>query len=143
MSALVTTEIVIGAALLAIIASAVFLWFRRRYIAGGLPLMLCALRTEASPRWRLGLVRLAGDGFEYFSVVGPSLRPVHRWVRHQLELSAPEPLAESVPGLPADAVQVSGTCGPTPCGLAFSPAVSTAVRAWMESSPPGFNVNVA
>jgi hypothetical protein len=49
----------------------------------------------------------------------------------------------AVPGLPADAVSVTGRSRTTNYELALSPAAYTALRAWLESSPPGFNVNVA
>ena len=47
-----------------------------------------------------------------------------------------------IPGL-AEPVAVQGRAGGASCELAFVPAAYTAVRAWLESSPPGYNVNVA
>ncbi len=44
-SALVSTEIVIGALVLIAVVLLAMIWGRRRYIAGGLPLTLCAMRT--------------------------------------------------------------------------------------------------
>ena len=38
---------------------------------------------------------------------------------------------------------VSGISANSDYQLAMSPAAYTALRAWLESSPPGFNVNVA
>jgi hypothetical protein len=143
MSPLVTTELILGSVALLALAFVAFVWLRRRYIAGGRQLMLCALRTEAEPRWRLGLARLSGDNLEWFSVVGPSLRPEQTWLRHEFDLGAPAPVPETIPGLPPDAVAVSGQCGQANCSLAMSAAAYTALRAWLESSPPGFNVNVA
>lgn len=143
MSVLVTTEIIVGSLLAITFLLLAFVWLRRRYVADGGPLLLCALRTEADPRWRLGLVRLHGSRLEWFSVVGPSFTAAYSWRRQDLDLGAPEPLEEQVPGLPADAVSVTGRCGALPCGLAFSPPSCMAVRAWLESSPPGFNANVA
>ncbi|HYN29669.1 MAG TPA: DUF2550 family protein [Dermatophilaceae bacterium] len=143
MSALVAAEVVLASLLLLVLLVLAFVWLRRRIIADGGPLLMCALCTQAEPRWRLGLVRLTDDTLEWFSVVGPSVRPAYSWSRHHLDLASPEPLGDPIPGLPTDAVTVSGHCGPLPCGLALSPAASTTVRAWLESSPPGFNVNVA
>jgi hypothetical protein len=143
MSALVATELVLAAVLVLVLLLLGYVWLRRRVIADGGPLLMCALCTEAEPRWRLGLVRLTGDTFDWFSVVGPSMRPAYSWGRQQLDLTAPEPLRDPIPGLPADAVTVTGHCERMACALALSPAASTAVRAWLESSPPGFNVNVA
>ena len=38
---------------------------------------------------------------------------------------------------------MAGLCGAMPCGLALTLSAYTALRAWLESSPPGFGVNVA
>lgn len=143
MSPLVTAELILGSIAVLAVGFVAFVWLRRRYIAAGSQLMLCALRTEAEPRWRLGLARLSGDHLQWFSVVGPSLRPERRWLRHELDLGVPTGVPETIPGLPPDAVAVSGECGPLTCSLAMSSAAYTALRAWLESSPPGFNVNVA
>jgi hypothetical protein len=139
---IVAIELVLVVALALLVASIVFIWLRRRYISGGKPLMLCAI-SAGDGRWRLGLARIAGDELDWFSVVGPSLRPAHAWVRHDLDLGAPRRLGVAVPGLPADAVSVTGRSRTTNYELALSPASYTALRAWLESSPPGFNVNVA
>lgn len=130
--------------LCAVVAGALlFVWARRRFIAGdGRPVMLCARRVGEDGRWRLGLARLGQDRFEWFSIVGPSFRPEVSWVRGALEFSAPVPLADPIPGLD-EPVSVTGSGGGASCEFAFVPAAYTAVRAWVESSPPGFNVNVA
>jgi hypothetical protein len=141
MSPLVTAESVIALLAAIVVLVLAYVWLRRRYIAEGRPLMLCALRTEAEPRWRLGLARLSGARLDWFTVIGPSVRPRHSWMRHDLDLGSAVPVREPIPGLP-DAVEVSGSCGATPCGLALSAPAYTALRAWLESSPPGFNVNV-
>ena len=93
-------------------------------------------------RWRLGLARLGSERFEWFSIVGPSLRPEVSWLRGELDLGTATPLADPIPGL-ADPVAVQGSAGAESCEFAFVPAAYTAVRAWLESSPPGYNVNVA
>ena len=43
----------------------------------------------------------------------------------------------------ADPVAVLGSSGAATCEFAFVPAAYTAVRAWLESSPPGYKANVA
>lgn len=142
MSPIVTAEIVLAVVLALVVLFIVYVWLRRRWISGGKPLMVCAISTGPG-RWRLGLARIAGDRLDWFSVVGPSLRPAHWWSRHDLDLGAPQRLADSVPGLPPDAVSVAGRSPNQDYELAMSPAAYTALRAWLESSPPGFNVNVA
>jgi len=104
--------------------------------------MLCARREGVAGRWRLGLARLSSDRFEWFSIVGPSLRAEVSWLRGELDFGSAVPLTDPIPGL-ADPVAVQGRAGTQSCEFAFVPAAYTAVRAWLESSPPGFNVNVA
>lgn len=143
MTPIVAVELVLAVALALVVAFIVYVWLRRRWIAGGKPLMLCAISAGEHSRWRLGLARISGERLDWFSVVGPSPRPAHSWVRHDLDLGAPQRLADAVPGLPPDAVCVLGHSVSRPYELAMSPAAYTAVRAWLESSPPGYNVNVA
>lgn len=143
MTPIATVELVLAVALALIVAFILYIWLRRRYISGGKPLMLCAISTGVTNRWRLGLARISGDRLDWFSVVGPSPRPAYSWLRHDLDLGAPQRLAETVPGLPPDAVCVTGRSGSSDQELAMSPAAYTALRAWLESSPPGYNVNVA
>lgn len=143
MSAVVITELALGVLVALALAFLVFVWGRRRVIGGGRPLLVAALRTAELPRWKVGLMRLGDEHLEWFHVVGPRFRPVHRLNRHQVELTPPRPVAEAIPGLPSDAVTVGATNGGHAVELAYGPGVSTAVRAWLESQPPGFNVNVA
>ena len=142
MTPLVVTELVLALVVLVVVGALTFVWARRRFISGdGRPVMLCARRAKGG-RWRLGLARLGSDRFEWFSIVGPSLRPEVSWLRGELDLGAPTPLADPIPGL-AEPVAVQGHAGAASSEFAFVPAAYTAVRAWLESSPPGYNVNVA
>jgi hypothetical protein len=139
----VVAELVLAVVVVVVVGALVFVWARRRFIAGdGRPVMLCALRDSGSSRWRLGLARLGAQRFEWFSIVGPSMRPEVSWLRGQVDLGTPQPLADPIPGL-AEPVSVTGSAGGQTYEFAFVPAAYTAVRAWLESSPPGFNVNVA
>lgn len=138
-TALLTAEWVLLAFFGLVVLSAAFIWFRRRHISQGRPLLVGALRSATKPRWRLGLIRFSGDRLEWFSVVGPALGPEQVWIRHELDLGAPEVLGEEIPGLPA---AVSVSTGARNTWLALTPNTYTAVRSWHESSPPGFNVNV-
>lgn len=143
MSPLQTAELVAGALAVIVLVVLGFLLIRRRIISAGRTMMLCALRTEAQPRWRLGLLRCTADSADWFSVAGPSFAPVHTWERPHLDFGAPRPLAENVPGL-TNAVAISGVLHDgRPVDLALESRAYTALRAWAESSPPGFNSNVA
>ena len=143
MTPFVVAELVLAIVVLLVVGALTFVWARRRFISGdGRPVMLCARREDAAARWRLGLARLSSDRFEWFSIVGPSLRPEVSWARGELDFGGAVPLADPIPGL-SDPVAVQGRSGSRSCEFAFVPAAYTAVRAWLESSPPGFNVNVA
>jgi len=143
MTPFLAAELVLALVVLLVVGALTFVWARRRFISGdGRPVMLCARRQGDAGRWRLGLARLSSDRFEWFSIVGPSLRAEVSWQRGELDFGAAVPLSDPIPGL-ADPVAVQGRAGTQACEFAFVPAAYTAVRAWLESSPPGFNVNVA
>ncbi|SRR6188768_3747104 len=143
MTPLLAAELVLVLVVVLAVGALTFVWVRRRFISGdGRPVMLCARRQGTAGRWRLGLARLGSDRFEWFSIVGPSLRPEVSWMRGQLDFGAAAPLRDPIPGL-ADPVAVLARGGGQTCEFAFVPAAYTAVRAWLESSPPGYNVNVA
>ena len=143
MTPFVAAELVLAIVVLLIVGALTFVWARRRFISGdGRPVMLCARRPDAGGRWRLGLARLSSDRFEWFSIVGPSLRAEVSWARGELDFGAAVPLADPIPGL-ADPVAVRGGTRGSMSEFAFAPAAYTAIRAWLESSPPGYNVNVA
>jgi hypothetical protein len=136
-------ELVLAVVVVVLVGALTVVWVRRRLISGdGRPVMLCALRDKGGTRWRLGLARLGAQRFEWFSIVGPSLRPEISWLRGEVDLGIPTPIADPIPGL-AEPVSVTGRAGGRTCEFAFVPAAYTAVRAWLESSPPGYNVNVA
>ena len=143
MTPLVVAELVLAPVVLLVVGALTFVWARRRYISGdGRPVMLCARREADGARWRLGLARLSSDSFERSRILGPPLPPAVPWLRGQLDFGAALPLTDPIPGL-ADPVSVVGRAGTSTCEFAFVPAAYTAVRAWLESSPPGYNVNVA
>ncbi len=141
-SILTSVESAVVLLLLVALAVVAVVWLRRRRIAASGPLIVCALRTPAEPRWRLGLVRLTGERLDWFSVVGATTRPELSWGRHELDFSAPRRLADHIPGLP-EPYAVNGTAAGAELDLALPMSGGTVLRAWLESSPPGFNVNVA
>jgi hypothetical protein len=142
MSPLVTAEIVAGMLVLLAIGALAFIFIRRRMLASGSTLMLCALRAHGAGGYRLGLMRFFGGRLEWFTLIGPSMRPRRTWERARLEPEAPSAAHEVIAGLP-EAVEVTCHYGTDTFQLALSPAAYTAMRSWLESAPPGFNVNVA
>ncbi|MEO7069864.1 MAG: DUF2550 family protein [Nostocoides sp.] len=137
-----SVEATVGALVVLIAVIIAVVWFRRRRIAAGGPLIVCALRTPAEPRWRLGLLRLTEETLDWFSVVGATTRSEFSWSRRELDFGAPQPLSDHIPGLP-DPYIVNGTAAGAALDLALPRSGGTVLRAWLESSPPGFNVNVA
>jgi len=135
-SVLVSTEIVIG--------TLGVTYLRRRYIARGQQLTLCGYRASGSDRWNLGLMRLADNALEWYSLGGASLRPKRRWQRQTLLLEVPRllPPEESLALLP-DAYAVVCADRLETFELALQGPDYTAVRSWQEAAPPGYNVNVA
>lgn len=142
MSVLVSAEIVAGVLVLLVVLALVYIFVRRRLLSSGAPLMLCALQPPGGSGYRLGLLRFSGSTLEWFTLVGPSPRPARTWDRPRLELGPPGQPDGPIAGLP-DAVTVECHYETDVFHVALAPAAYTAIRSWLESSPPGFNVNVA
>ena len=142
MSPLVTSEIVAGMLVLLAVSILAFIFIRRRLLAASSLLMLCGLRAHGAKSYRLGLMRFSEGRLEWFTLVGPSMRPRRVWERARLEPEAPGKPHEVISGMP-DAVEVTCHYGTDTFQLALSLVAYTAMRSWLESAPPGFNVNVA
>jgi hypothetical protein len=142
---LLTSEVLVGGALfiLALVLGAVFA--RRRLIARGEPLTVCALREPGDRRWRFGLARYGTTGLEWFTLAGLSLRPARQWERALLDIHPGQPLE---PGerpeilIPA-AMRADCRYRQARFEIALAQAPYTALRTWLEASPPGRGVNVA
>jgi hypothetical protein len=142
MSPVISAEIVAGALILLAVLALTYIFVRRRLLASGAPLMLCAIQPHGRSQFRLGLLRFSGSSLEWFTLIGPSPRPSRTWERPRLELGPPGLPDTAIAGLP-EAVTVDCHYGSDTFALALAPAAYTAMRSWLESSPPGFNVNVA
>ncbi|MGO1167224.1 MAG: DUF2550 family protein [Janibacter sp.] len=135
-------ELLLLAGCLVIALWLVLLWLRRRSLAAHGPVSPCAVRLPGSPRWRLGLLRLGAHHLDWFSVGGLRTRPTMSWAREGLDISTPAQEKVSIPGLAtAVSVGLSNEEGPI-IDLAVEPKIYPAVRSWLESAPPGHNVNV-
>ena len=142
MSPVVSAEILAGALILLALLALTYIFVRRRLLASGAPLMLCALQPHGRSQYRLGLLRFSGTTLEWFTLIGPSPRSARTWDRTRLELGPPGLPKTAIAGLP-EAVTVDCHYGTDTFSLALAPSAYTAMRSWLESSPPGFNVNVA
>lgn len=142
MSTLQVAELVLLAGCLIIALWLVLLWLRRRALAGHGPVCPCAVRLPGSSRWRLGLLRLGSGELDWFSVTGLTTHPTMSWDREGLDISTPAAESVSMPGLvSALSLTLSDGSGPL-ADLAVEPKIYPAVRSWLESAPPGRNVNV-
>jgi hypothetical protein len=140
-----TSEVIVGGCLflVAFVLGAIFA--RRRLIARGKPLTVCALREPGDGRWRFGLVRYGATGLDWFTLTGLSLRPARHWQRGLLEFGRSWPLeaGERPEVLIPGALRVDCTYRDERFEIALAQAPYTALRSWLEASPPGRSVNVA
>ena len=143
--ALLTGELLVGGALFIVVVVLGAVFTRRRLIARGNPLTVCALREPCDGRWRFGLARYGPTGLEWFTLLGLSLRPARHWERTLLDIGAGQPLAPGerpeilIPSaMKADCLYRQGRFE-----IALARAPYTALRSWLEAAPPGHNVNVA
>lgn len=142
MSPIVSAEIVAGTLVLLALCALAQVYLRRQVIAAGTPLMLCAVRGHGAGQYRLGLLRFAAGRLDWFTLLGAGVRPRRSWERMRLDIGPPGEPHDILPGLPG-AVEVDCVHGTESFSIALSPAAYTAVRSWLESAPPGYNVNVA
>jgi hypothetical protein len=142
---LLTSEVLVGSALFIVLTILGATFARRRLIARGKPLTLCALREPADPRWRFGFARYGTTGLEWFTLWGLSLRPARQWERTVLDIGIGQPLAPSERPeiLIASAWSVDCSYREESFEIALAQAPYTALRSWLEAMPPGYNVNVA
>jgi len=142
---LLTSEMLVGGALFIVAAVLGSVFTRRRLIARGKPLMVCALREPGDRRWRFGLARFGTTGLQWFTLLGLSLRPARHWDRGLLNISTSRPLepGERPEVLISGAMRVECRYRRTPFEIALARAPYAALRSWLEASPPGRGVNVA
>lgn len=140
-----TSELLVGGCLVIIVFVLSAIFVRRRLIARGKPLTVCALRDRADGRWRFGLLRYGATSLYWFTLAGISLRPARRWERTLLDFDGCRPLepGEKPEILIAEAVRVDCSYRDARFEIALAQAPYTALRSWLEASPPGRNVNVA
>jgi Protein of unknown function (DUF2550) len=140
-----TSEWLVGGCLFIVVAVLGAVFVRRRLIARGKPLTVCALREPGDRRWRFGLLRYGTTGLEWFRLAGLSLRPARAWDRTLLDIGAGQSLESGERPeimIPAP-IRVECCCREARFEIALARAPYTALRSWIEASPPGRNVNVA
>lgn len=140
-----TGELLVVGCLFIVVSVLLIVFVRRRLIARGKPLTVCTLREPADGKWRFGLVRYGATGLEWFKLAGISLRPARRWERTLLEFGAGQPFeaGERPEILSPGSMRVDCRYRGEHFEIALARAPYTALRSWLEASPPGRNVNVA
>jgi hypothetical protein len=142
---LLSSELLIGACVLTVVLFLAWTFLRRRIIARGMALTLCAMRDVGQSSCRFGLSSYGSRQVEWFPLGGLRVRPSRRWERTRLEIGAPRRLdpREKPTALIHPAVGVGCAHDGDRFELALAPGPYTALRSWLEASPPGRNVNVA
>jgi hypothetical protein len=142
---LLTSELLVGSALFIVLIVLGTIFARRRLIARGKPLTVCALREPADPRWRFGFARYGTTGLEWFTLSGLSLRPARFWERTELDFGTGQLLgpSERPEILIPSAWSVDCCYRDESFEIALAVAPYTALRSWLEAMPPGYNANVA
>ncbi|HET7475765.1 MAG TPA: DUF2550 domain-containing protein [Dermatophilaceae bacterium] len=141
---LATGELLLVILVLGLVTALVAIYVRRRTISKGQPLIVCAMRRTENPRWRYGLVRTGATSLQWFTLFGLSPRPRYTWDRSRLNIGSPLPLAAgSAPEtLVPNGVMVRCAYDDSAFDLAVSAAPYTALRSWLEASPPGGHIDV-
>lgn len=106
----------------------------------------CCYRASEQADWIPGFLRYDHDRLDHHGPGGLSMRVQHTWERARLDLGMARPVAPGEgPALPGGrpAIQVSCCYGTKTFDLVLAEENYTALRAWLESVPPGWNVNVA
>ncbi|MFL6099363.1 MAG: DUF2550 domain-containing protein [Actinomycetales bacterium] len=120
---------------------------RRRFLTRGVGAFDCSLRfgsTSHGMGWRLGVARYEADRIDWYRMfsfsprVGTSLVRADLLVQERRRPAGPESFA-----ILAGALIVRCRYRDEVVELAMSEQAYTGFAAWLESAPPGQNVNVA
>lgn len=145
---IIVAELVFAVAILLVLLTILLLFTRRRVLSRGSEVVTCGLRQPGSGRWQPGLLRMGASELQAYPLFGWTTRAVFSWERYTLDLSATSPLVDDgglasvVAGQserPTFLVAVSGVTHRherMPFELALGLSQYTALRYWVESSPP-------
>lgn len=126
----------------ALVIAVGFVAFARFSVAAqGFP---CAYRPDASADWRRGLLCYNAGRLDHFGRGGPFREALHSWQRVGLDFGIARTVDDrEVPWLTAPVFAVPCEYAGEEFELALGQEHYTALRAWLESVPPGWNANVA
>ncbi|MGB5952886.1 MAG: DUF2550 family protein [Ornithinimicrobium sp.] len=106
----------------------------------------CAIRCAEYPEWTLGTLSYEADRLVHRIQQGPRRQREHLWERSGLGVGIGHVFDGAEVGprwRGSNVVAVPCTYGADSFELAISEGRYTALRAWVEAVPPGWNVNVA
>ncbi|GAB3276214.1 DUF2550 domain-containing protein [Actinocorallia lasiicapitis] len=138
----------IGWVLAAVVVAAILLFglmsLRRWLLELGGGTVECSLRElDSTGVWRLGIGRYVGDELQWHRIFGYGRAPravVHR--RGLIVTNRRTPAGEETAALTPDAQIIEVKDGDHSVELAMSTAALTGFLAWLESSPPGWPIDL-
>ncbi|GAB47009.1 DUF2550 family protein [Mobilicoccus pelagius] len=144
--AVVIVEIIPLLLALGAVAVIVSVYLRRRLISHDSDVVVCGFRPGRSGRWRPSLLRMSATSLQVFPLFGWSLRASYTWGRRSLDLGDVTTLEDDSSfanafdtqgrGRKVAAAGVTESGTPMEFDLAVGPLPYTALRYWVESSPP-------
>ncbi|MEJ5944851.1 DUF2550 domain-containing protein [Pseudokineococcus basanitobsidens] len=134
----------VAAGLLALVVLGVLLVsLRRRVLTRRLGAFDCSARREGG-RWVLGVAGFRHDEMAWYRVFGVDVGGGRTWGRHDIEvLRRRRPQGSEAFAVLPDAVVVECRHHERQLDLAMSEEAYTGFASWLESSPPGYRVDVA
>ena len=142
---LVSLEVA-GLCALLIVVCLLGIILRRRRLTGRLGTFDCSVRDPGGtrPRWALGVARYEVDRLDWYRTFSISPRPSCSFARGALDvLDRREPVGHEVLAVQPGAIVVACRHDATQLELAMTADAYTGFASWLESAPPGQNVNVA
>lgn len=135
-----TSFVVLGLLLLAVVACGVA-WLRLRSLReGGVHVAVRTVLDESGRGWRLGIGHYRGDVFEWYRMLGLRSRPDRVIARSGLEIGERrEPTAPESYAMPAGATVVRCESDTETLELAMGTDAMTGFLSWLESAPPSRN----
>lgn len=130
----------VGAVVILVLGLTAFRFAGER--ATRVPPMPAAYLDAAVGTWRRGTLRVVDDRL---ALRGPGGLAAGPWIRGDLDLAVAKPVTpEGAQALGReDLVQVPVTYGTSNFELALDEQHYTALRAWVEAAPPGWNTQIA
>jgi hypothetical protein len=139
-----------GACAVLLLVALVAVVLRRRRLTARLGTFDCSIRQTRGHRrrWALGVARYESDRLDWYRTFSLSPRPSCTYARRALDVTlfrdaeGPELVAVQ-PGAMIVECRFTNAGAGEEIELAMSPDAYTGFASWLESAPPGQNVNVA